>query len=157
MHTATDVFVKAWQAPQWASENLSKRPLRGPQAEIIQRVEKHVYARNGGVMCGRSSRQSGKNDMSAILHMRHLWRNQFAPNLLKWVRAAPTRVPQIIISQKRLDEIMHIDCKGTIRHPMFLGKKIQKSKGYICRVGNATVEFMSSGMQSNVVGATASA
>lgn len=157
MQTASNVFLKSWQDPQWGSENLSKRPLRGPQAEIIKRTEKHVYAKNGGVLCGRSSRQSGKNDMSAILHMRHLWRNQNSLQLLKWVRTAPTHVPQIIISQKRLEEMMKINRKGVIRHPMFAGQKIQKSEGYIYRVGNATVEFMSSGPQSNVVGATANA
>lgn len=51
---------------------------------------------------------------------------------------------------------MRLNNKNVIGHPLFHGKKVQKSEGYIWKFGNATVEFMSSGPHSNVVGATAS-
>lgn len=49
-----------------------------------------------------------------------------------------------------------MDRKNRANHPMFFEQIIRKSEGYIWRFGNATVEFMSSGDHSNVVGATAS-
>lgn len=151
-----DVFKRAYQDPAFEARTLSKRPLRGVQPEMIKRVENFLARHEGGVMTVLSSRQTGKNETSAILQRRHLWRHQNSRYKSSWIRTAPTHEPQIVNSKKRLEELMQIDRKNVIGHPMFLKKKIQKSEGYIWKLGNATVEFMSSGPHSNVVGATAS-
>lgn len=155
MATLKDLYIKCRLDPQFESEHVSKRPLRGAQAEIVKRAEKFVCAHEGGVMPIRSARQTGKNETAAVLHRRHLWRRQNHPQISSWVRTAPTFKPQIINSKKRLDELLQLDAKKKIRHPLFGGKKLSTSEGYIYRFGNATVEFISSGPKANVVGATA--
>ena len=103
-----------------------------------------------------SSRQTGKNETAALLQRRHLWRKQDSPHIASWIRTAPTHEPQIVNSKKRLQELLQLDTKKVVHHPLFLNQKLIQSEGYIWRFGNATVEFMSSGPTSNVVGATAS-
>lgn len=151
-----DTINFIYDNPDYEADAFSERPLRGLQNEIIQRVEKFVRAHDGGVMTVRSSRQTGKNETAAIIQRRHLYFNQHNQHLSSWIRTAPTYAPQIINSKRRLDQIMNIDHKKVIKHPLFNGKKLLKSEGYIYQVGNATVEFLSSGKQSNVVGGTAS-
>lgn len=156
MATRADVYIRARRDPQWESEVLSKRPLRGPQAEIIKRVEKFVAEHQGGVMPILLSRQTGKNELAAVLQRRHLWRRQNAPQDSIWIRTAPTYLPQIVNSKKRLRAILKLDGKKRVMHPIFRKRKLIQEEGYIWRVGNASVEFISSGPQANVVGATAS-
>ncbi|MGZ3686689.1 MAG: hypothetical protein ACXWPM_01830 [Bdellovibrionota bacterium] len=156
MASKKDVYLRAWRDPQWESVHISKRPLRGPQCEILSRVERFVGAHHGGVMTIQMSRQSGKNDLAATLQRRHLWRRQFDEFMAIWIRTAPTIRPQIVNSKKRLREILKLSSKNQIRHPLFEGSRLIKEEGYIWRLGNASVEFISSGPQANVVGATAS-
>lgn len=151
-----EAFKRAYRDPAWEAQHISKRPLRGPQAEIIKRIEAFVAAHKGGVMPIRSARQTGKNEKSAVLQKRHLLRRQFSHQISSWIRTAPTYAPQIVNSKKRLQEILQMDSKNVAHHPLFMGDKIHKTEGYIWRYGNATVEFLSSGPMSNVVGATAS-
>lgn len=142
--------------PEIEAKLIANRPLRGPQPEMIKRVEKFVNAHEGGVMTVRSARQTGKNELAAVLQKRHLAFNQGKPITSSWIRTAPTYSPQIVNSKRRLDQILDLGDGKVIRNPMFFDQKIKKSEGYIYQVGNATVEFLSSGKQSNVVGATAS-
>lgn len=132
------------------------RPLRGLQAEVIKRNEEHVMRHDGGVMVNYIPRQVGKNQIAAELQRRHLFRNQCSDRMRTWIRTAPTHKPQIVNSKKRLRELMNIDTKWRIRHPIFEGQKLVREEGYIWKVGNASVEFLSSGPNANVVGATAS-
>ena len=156
MSKLKDLFIKCLEDPQFESEHVSKRPLRGPQAEIIKKVEEFVLKKSGGVMPILSARQTGKNEIAANLHKRHLFRNQFSENLRSWVRTAPTYKPQIVNSKKRLRELLKLDSKNLIHDPLFLKQKLIKEEGYIWRLGNSSVEFISSGDNANVVGATAS-
>jgi hypothetical protein len=151
-----ELYKRCWDSPDWESTHVSKRPLRGLQGEIIKRVENFVQAHKGGVMTVLSSRQTGKNETAALLQRRHLWRNQLSLFKKSWIRTAPTHEPQIVNSKKRLEELLQLNKKNIIHHPLFNCDKLQKSEGYIWQLGNATVEFMSSGKHSNVVGATAS-
>lgn len=73
-----------------------------------------------------------------------------------WVRTAPTYIPQIVNSKKRLREMLMLSNKKRIKYPTFEKLKLSTEEGYIWRVGQASVEFLSSGPHSNVVGATAS-
>lgn len=156
MATRKDLYIKCRRDPQFESDHVAKRPLRGPQAEMIKRIEKFVTAHKGGVMTALSSRQTGKNELAAILQARHLWRHQLASQNRSWIRTAPTYKPQIVNSKKRLKEILKLDGKKVIRHPLFERARLGTEEGYIFKLGNASVEFISSGPNANVVGATAS-
>lgn len=151
-----ELFKMCWDNPQFESQAMSERPLRLLQSEIIKRVENFVDAHQGGVMTIRSSRQTGKNEMAAVIQRRHLCYKQHSKTISSWIRTAPTYNPQIVNSKRRLDQILELNSKGIITHPLFFNKRLKKSEGYIYQVGNATIEFLSSGKQSNVVGATAS-
>jgi len=135
---------------------VSKRPLRGPQTEIIRKIEAHIHNHDGNIMTIKSARQTGKNEVSAILHRRHLLRRQHSPFYQCWIRTAPTHKPQVVNSKKRLREHLNLSASNIIRHPLFARERLSKEEGYIWRLGNAAVEFLSSGPHSNVVGATAS-
>jgi hypothetical protein len=67
MANLKDLYIKCRKDPQFESIHVSIRPLRGPQAEIITRVEKHIAVHRGGVMPILSSRQTGKNEIAAVL------------------------------------------------------------------------------------------
>jgi hypothetical protein len=149
------ILLKCLADPLWESQCFATRALRPLQSDIIKRVERHINAHNSGVMVILCPRQIGKNEMSAVLQMRHLIRNQFSKYRSIWIRTAPTHEPQIVVSKRRLEVVTMLDRKNFSHYPL-LNKPIIKSEGYIWRVGNATVEFMSSGPHSNVVGATAS-
>lgn len=152
----TNNFLKMCRAyPEIEAQFVSQRPLRGLQHEMIKRIEKFVNEHKGGVMTIRSSRQTGKNETAAVIQRRHLCFNQSKSYLSSWIRTAPTYSPQIVNSKRRLDQLLELDGKA-IKHPLFFNQNIKKAEGYIYQVGNATVEFLSSGKQSNVVGATAS-
>lgn len=140
----------------WESIHVSKRPLRGPQLEILRKIERFVGEHNGGVMTNLIARQAGKNDIAAILQRRHLWRRQYSAFSAIWIRTAPTHRPQIVNSKKRLREMLKLSAKNRIGHPIFENARLIKEEGYIWRLGNASVEFISSGPNANVVGATAS-
>lgn len=153
-----DLYLRCANDPQWESENVyvkKPRPLRGLQAEIVKKVEKHIARHDGEVMPVRQSRQTGKNEVSAVMHRRHLWKRQFYNDPQIWIRTAPTKVPQIVNSKKRLDTLLNLSPSNIIQFPIFRNSKLQKKEGYIYQLGNASVEFMSSGDQANVVGGTA--
>lgn len=149
------IYKKCLEDPQWESQHVSLRPLRGVQSEIITRVEKIVARHGAEVGTIRSARQTGKNETSAVLQRRHLFRNQNARKMMTWIRTAPTYIPQIVNSKKRLRELLQLKDSGIIKYPLFQNRKLIKEEGYIWRVGNAALEFISSGKQSNVVGGTA--
>ena len=150
------MFEKCRDDADFEAREASKRPLRGPQHEMIQAIERHVARHDGEVLTIKSSRQTGKNEVEAIVERRHLLRRQFNNRYECWIRTAPTHKPQIVNSKKRLREHLMLDTHNVIHHPLFLRKKLAKEEGYIWRLGNAGVEFLSSGPQANVVGATAS-
>src|ERR1700747_678713 len=134
-----ELYIECREDPQFDSEFVIGRRLRGPQCEMIKRVEAHVEAHAGGVMTILSSRQTGKNQIAAELQRRHLWVNQNSKEISSWIRTAPTYIPQIVNSKKRLRELLDTDSKYTIRHPLFNRAKLIREEGYIWRVGNATV------------------
>jgi len=150
------MFQKCLDDPDFEAREASKRPLRGPQCEMVRKIESHVERHDGEVLTIKSSRQTGKNEVEAVVERRHLWRRQFSRRYECWIRTAPTHKPQIVNSKKRLREHLMLDTHNIIHYPLFMRKKLAKEEGYIWRLGNAAVEFLSSGPQANVVGATAS-
>lgn len=150
-----ELYQKCEQDPEWESNHISLRPLRKIQVEIISRLEKIIARHDGEVATIRSSRQTGKNETSAVMHRRHLLRHRYSEINSIWVRTAPTYKPQIVNSKKRLRELLQLSSSNYIKYPTFHNAKLMKEEGYIWRVGNASVEFISSGDNANVVGGTA--
>lgn len=150
------LILKCHRDVEFEMRHLSRRPLRGPQAEMVNKCEAHIARHDGEVMTIKSSRQTGKNDVTAVMQRRHLHRRQNDPLYQCWIRTAPTHKPQIVNSKKRLREHLNLSTSNIIRHPLFSNERLTKEEGYIWRLGNAAVEFLSSGPQSNVIGGTAS-
>lgn len=121
--------------------------LRGPQIDIIRRIERATADRRGEIITVRSARQTGKNETAAQLQDRALaiWR---AVPGSTWVRTAPTYKPQLVVSRHRLER--HLACD-----PLLAGD-FEWREGYICESGHAQVIFLSAGAQANVLGSTAS-
>ena len=95
-----ELYIECYDDPAYEGEFVSDRPLRGLQPEIIKKVENFLESGDGGVMPILSARQTGKNEVSAILQRRHLLRNQKSKNKMSWIRTAPTHEPQIVVSKK---------------------------------------------------------
>jgi hypothetical protein len=156
MGVKDQILARSLEDPAFEAEVVAHRPLRGRQVEVVNRVEQHIAEHNGGVMTVMLPRQIGKNEISAILQRRHLLARQYSKKYECWIRTAPTHKPQIVNSKKRLRELMRVSDSKKIMYPLFNGAKLQREEGYIWRVGNAAVEFLSSGPNANVVGGTAS-
>ena len=121
--------------------------LRGPQLDIIRRVERAVAKRAGEVIVVRTARQTAKNECEGMLECRALSVWQAIPGSV-WVRTAPTHKPQIVNSKTRLEKHLRAD-------PLLAGRW-KKTEGYIYEYGGARIEFLSGGKSANVVGGTAS-
>jgi len=119
--------------------------LRGPQPEIITRAEMAIREAKGEVIVIRMSRQTGKNELEAMMEVRALSIWRAIPGSC-WVRTAPTYQPQIVNSKLRLDK--HIQADPLI-------DKFRRREGYIYEVGECQVHFLSAGPTANVVGGTA--
>lgn len=120
--------------------------LRWPQVEVIREFEKLVADRQPVTMTVRSSRQTMKNDSSAMLQCRALARCQFKGGTI--VRTAPTYAPQLVNSKLRLDSFLK-------RDPFIRYKKVRQRFGYIVEYGLASVQFLSASPTAKVEGATA--
>lgn len=142
-----------------------KKPLYPYQVEIANAILDSIYANRGDIITVMLSRQSGKNQLSAILEA-------YLLDLFKHgniVKAAPTYMPQVINSRRRLMWMLENETlssriwtswgliglapgaqPGTGRR----GKR-QVKRDVKRHVGPA-VQFFSAEPNSNVVGATAS-
>lgn len=129
------------------------KPLYWYQIEIANAILDSIDNNDGHLFTVMMSRQSGKNQLSALLEAFLLVTRQRG-NIIK---AAPTFNPQIITSRRRL--------LSMLEHP-YLSERIWTSYGMVGlapssdralvrrHVGPA-VTFYSAGPESNVVGATA--
>lgn len=123
--------------------------LRGPQQEVMERVEKAMACKDGEIITVLFSRQTGKNEVEAMLECRALSIFHGIPES-KWIRTAPTWKPQIVNSKHRLEKCLDQD-------PLIqMAGGYRPREGFIYQSGHCQVMFLSGGATSNVVGATAS-
>ncbi|MBA2286510.1 MAG: hypothetical protein H0W02_13605 [Ktedonobacteraceae bacterium] len=130
------------------------RPLYPYQSEIAEAILASVLGRQGRIFTVMMARQSGKNQLSAVLEA-------YLLTCMKRgtiVKAAPTFTPQIINSRLRLLSLL--DTSWT-------RERVWTSHGYIVGLApkddpallrahvGPRVMFYSAGQESNVVGATA--
>ena len=120
--------------------------IRGPQSDIIDRVELAVNQQRGEVITVLCSRQAGKNETAAHIHDRFLIGHESVPGST-WIRMAPTYKPQLVTSMDRIEKFYTDD-------PFLVN--VRSRHGYMKTNGHANLMFLSAGQQAHVIGATAS-
>ena len=118
--------------------------LRSYQVEIGRAVLDSVLNRRGHTFSVELARQGGKNELSAQIQV--LLLTLFMGRGGNMIKAAPTFLPQVLISMARLKE--------RLNDAGFAGLW-QPELGHMVRLGNALQIFLSSEPSANVVGATA--
>ncbi|HVB60215.1 MAG TPA: hypothetical protein VNE61_03390 [Ktedonobacteraceae bacterium] len=138
---------------RFAQEVLGK-PLYPYQREAAEAILESVFGGHGRIITVMMARQSGKNQLSAVLEAFLLSCMQQGTI----VKAAPTFTPQIINSRLRLLSLLDTP---------YTRERIWSSHGYIVGLAPSgdpallhahagpRVMFYSAGLESNVVGATA--
>lgn len=115
--------------------------LRPYQLEAARAIVDSVFARDGMVFVIIFSRQSGKDEMLAIIFLFLLLR--FAETGIEIVSAQPTFKPQTITAMERI-----------LKRGLSFGKRLRRTAGYIIRFLNARVSYFSADPTANVVSAT---
>ena len=119
--------------------------LRPYQTEVGRAVMESVLRRRGRMFTVEMARQGGKNELSAQLELFLLTMHAVSGGSL--VKAAPTFLPQALISMQRLKQRLDDAGYGGMWAP-------EQSNGI--RLGRARQLFLSAEPSANVVGATAS-
>ncbi len=118
--------------------------LRPYQVEIGRAVLDSVLNRRGRTFSVELARQGGKNELSAQLPV--LLLTLFMGQGGNMIKAAPTFLPQVLISMARLKERLNDAGFSGLWQP---------ESGHIMRLGKARQIFLSAEPNANVVGATA--
>lgn len=143
--TAPRVRTEAFSLAGYARHFLGIR-LRPYQLEAAQAVLDSIHAKAGRSIVILFARQSGKDELSAVLKAYLLVRFRVKERGI--VEVNPTYKPQTINAIARLEDRLRI-------HPA-LRTMWRKRSDFIRRVGRAQVTFLSGDAKANVVGAVAS-
>jgi len=127
-----------------ASGPSSINRLRPYQREVALAVLDSVFNKKGLTFSVEMARQAGKNELSSQLELLLLTLYMASPRNL--VKCSPTFKPQTVISMMRLKDRLNDAGFSSIW---------TSELGYIIRLGNARVIFLSADESSNVVGNTA--
>ncbi|MCS7206789.1 MAG: hypothetical protein NZ951_02505 [Dehalococcoidia bacterium] len=119
--------------------------LRPYQARIGRAVLESVLHRRGLTFSVEIARQGGKNELSALLEVFLLATHMHTGGDL--VKCAPTFVPQVLISKRRLQD--RLADAGLLR-------LVRSEGGHILRLGRARQVFLSCEPGTHIVGHTAS-
>ena len=118
--------------------------LRPYQREVALAVLDSVFGKKGLTFSVEMARQASKNELSAQLEL--LLLTLYMAERQNLVKCSPTFKPQTVISMMRL--------KDRLNDVGFNGIWVAEL-GYIIRLGNARVIFLSADESANVVGNTA--
>jgi hypothetical protein len=130
------------------------RPLYPYQAEIAEAILSSVLGRQGHIISVMMARQSGKNQLSAVIEA-YLLTCMPQGTIVK---AAPTFTPQIINSRLRLLSLLDTPLTRDriwTSHGYIVGVAPQADPAVLRAHAGPRVMFYSAGPESNVVGATA--
>ena len=119
--------------------------LRDYQIEPARRIVQSVRKQHGDTIVIMFPRQSGKNELQSQVESYLL--TLYSQLEAEIVKVSPTWKPQTLNAMRRLERTLK---KNLITQGLW-----QKESGYIYRVGNARIYFLSGQPQANVVGATA--
>ena len=120
--------------------------LRAYQQAVARAVVDSVLGGKGLSFVVLFPRQSGKNELQAQIECYLLAR--LAKQGAEMVQVSPTWKPQSLNAMRRLERVL--------RHHPRTRKLWHKEQGYVYRLGEARIYFLSGEPTSNVVGATAS-
>ncbi len=118
--------------------------LRPYQQKIALAILNSVFERQGLTFSVEMARQGGKNELSAQLEL--LLLTLYIAEPQNMIKCSPTFKPQTVISMMRLK-----DCLNNVG----FGGIWVTELGYIIKLGNAKVIFLSADESANVVGNTA--
>jgi hypothetical protein len=120
--------------------------LRGYQMEVAERIIESVSCNLGHTFVVQFPRQSGKNELQAQIEAYLLVMFRYFE--AEMVKVSPTWKPQTLNAMRRLERVLERN--------RLTRKRWEKESGYIYRVGNARIFFLSGSPTTSVVGATAS-
>ncbi len=121
--------------------------LRRYQRAVAHAMLDSVTQRRGLALVVQFPRQSGKNELQAQVEAYLLVFFHHQP--VEIVKISPTFKPQTVNAMRRLERVLE---RNTLTR--LVGWK--KESGYIYRVGQARIIFLSGSAEANIVGATAS-
>ncbi len=121
--------------------------LRAYQVPVIKAVADSVFRQRGLSFVVMFPRQSGKNELQAQLEVYLLMMLSQAIPASDLVKVSPTWKPQSLNAMRRLESVL--------TRNLFTRTLWQKESGYIYRVGDARITFLSGAPEANIVGATA--
>ena len=128
------------------AEHASGTKLRSYQAEVARAIAGSVLEGLGETFVVIFPRQSGKNELQAQVEAYLLMMLSMQP--AEMVKISPTWKPQSLNAMRRLERVLKAN--------MFSSGKWCKESGYIFRVGEARIYFLSGSPTASIVGATAS-
>jgi hypothetical protein len=120
--------------------------LRSYQAAPARAITDSVIHRKGCQMVVMFPRQSGKNELQA--HIEAYLLCLYADQGGEIVKVSPTWKPQSLNAMRRLQHVLE--------NNLFTRNHWVKEQGYIYRIGQARIYFLSGDPTSHIVGATAS-
>ncbi len=128
------------------TDRLSNITLRQYQVQVVRAVVDSVVNRRGLSFVVIFPRQSGKNELQAQIEAYLL--TLLSQTSAEIIKVSPTWKPQSLNAMRRLERVLQNNSlTRTLWH---------KERGYIYRVGQARVFFLSGSPEANIVGATAS-
>lgn len=128
-------------------EHASGTRLRRYQREVASTIIKSVLRKKGLSLVVMFPRQSGKNELQAQIET-YLLTILMHMNGTEMVKVSPTWKPQSLNAMRRLERVL--------AQQFMVNNLWEKESGYIYRVGQARLSFLSGEPEANIVGATAS-
>jgi hypothetical protein len=116
------------------------------QAEVIKKIADSVLKQKGYSFVVMFPRQSGKNELQAVLEVYLLVMKAERP--VEIVKVSPTWKPQGLNAMRRLERVLRINEAAN-------ATKWKKEGGHIFRVGESSITFLSGSPNANVMGMTA--
>lgn len=128
------------------SESASRLRLRQYQREVAVSIVDSVLNRRGLSFAVIFPRQSGKNELQAQIEAYLLTVLSKTPAEI--VKVSPTWKPQSLNAMRRLERVL--------KKNLITRREWRRESGYIYRIGEARIYFLSGAPGANIVGATAS-
>lgn len=129
------------------SSAFGRLKLRAYQREVAETIVRSVIHSQGLSIAVMFPRQSGKNELQAQIEacLLLLLKNHHA----EIIKISPTWRPQSLNAMRRLERVLS---RNAATRGLW-----HKESGYIYRIGQARIFFLSGSPEANIVGATASA
>ena len=130
------------------------KPLYPYQCEVAEAILDSIEGQHGRIITVMMARQSGKNQLSAVLEA-YLLMTRVQGTIVK---AAPTFTPQVVNSRLRLLSMLDIPLTREriwTGHGYIVGLAPRPESSLLRNHTGPRVMFYSAGQESNVVGATA--